>query len=180
MAEKSEDKQQPQDIPSDDNSDEESQPIEREPASDVPMLKVHVDIAALEINLTHSKLTEIPAVVGELKSVEVLTLRQNLIKKLDLLSGLLTLRELDVYDNEVETIHAVDHLTGLESLDMSFNRIRVVEKLNPLVNLRELFLIQNKISKIAGLDYLRNLTMLELGSNRIRVRTCVVGYTVCV
>ena len=66
------------------------------------------------------------------------------------------------------------------SLDMSFNRIRVVEKLNPLVNLRELFLIQNKISRIEGLDCLRNLTMLELGSNRIRVRTCVVGYTVCV
>lgn len=45
---------------------------------------------------------------------QVLALRQNLLKDIHLLAGLTTLVELDVYDNELETIHAVEHLTKLE------------------------------------------------------------------
>ena len=45
---------------------------------------------------------------------QVLALRQNLLKDIHLLARLTTLVELDVYDNELETIHAVEHLTKLE------------------------------------------------------------------
>lgn len=48
-----------------------------------------------------------------LKKVEVLTLRQNLIPDMKPLSGLTTLRELDLYDNELK---AIDGLEGMSSL----------------------------------------------------------------
>ena len=66
-----------------------------------------------EVDLTHGRLKAIPDVILTLKKVEVLTLRQNLIPDMEPLSGLRTLRELDLYDNELSTIAGLEEMSSL-------------------------------------------------------------------
>ena len=65
------------------------------------------------MDLTHARLRSIPDVVCALRKVETLTLTQNLIPDMKPLSGLTTLRQLDLYDNELK---AIDGLEGMSSL----------------------------------------------------------------
>ena len=65
------------------------------------------------MDLTHARLRSVPPVLQQLKQVEVLSLRQNQVSDLSLLSDLTTLRELDLYDNEISSIHAMERLTSL-------------------------------------------------------------------
>lgn len=66
-----------------------------------------------EVDLTHGRLKRIPGALRGLKCVEVLSLRQNLLQDLEPISSLTTLRELDLYDNELTTIHGLERLTSL-------------------------------------------------------------------
>lgn len=100
--------------------------------------------------------------------MQKLCLRQNLITSIEGLEGNTSLKELDLYDNQINKIENIP--TSLEFLDLSFNNIRTLENLSNLQNLKQLYLVSNKISSInKELDKLQNLTLLELGSNRIRV-----------
>ena len=65
------------------------------------------------MDLTHARLKVIPEILRQLTKVEVLSLRQNLISDVTPLADLTTLRELDLYDNELESIHALERLTSL-------------------------------------------------------------------
>lgn len=66
-----------------------------------------------EVDLTHARLKKVPEILGTLTRVEILSLRQNLIKDVSLLSELATLQELDLYDNELASIHGLEKLTSL-------------------------------------------------------------------
>ncbi len=46
--------------------------------------------------------------------LQTLSLRQNLIKKIENLDSLTSLRELDLYDNQVRKLENLHHLTELE------------------------------------------------------------------
>ena len=70
-------------------------------------------ICLQEVDLTHGRLKAIPDVIVTLKKVKVLTLRQNLIPDMAPLSGLRTLQELDLYDNELTAITGLDDLNEL-------------------------------------------------------------------
>ena len=65
------------------------------------------------MDLTHARLKVVPEILGQLTKVEVLSLRQNLISDVTPLADLTTLRELDLYDNELKSIHALERLTSL-------------------------------------------------------------------
>lgn len=47
-------------------------------------------------------------------SLQTLSLRQNLIKKIENLDSLTSLRELDLYDNQIRKLENLHHLTELE------------------------------------------------------------------
>ena len=66
-----------------------------------------------EVDLTHARLKAVPGVLRTLRKVKVLSLRQNLIKDVSPLAELATLEELDLYDNELATIHAMEKLSSL-------------------------------------------------------------------
>ena len=66
-----------------------------------------------DVDLTHARLKKVPAVLRRLKKLEVLSLRQNLIVDLEPLSDLTTLKELDLYDNDLKGIHALERLVNL-------------------------------------------------------------------
>ena len=55
----------------------------------------------------------VPEVLGRLTKVEILTMRQNLIKDIGPIAELSTLRELDLYDNELT---ATPDLSKMNSL----------------------------------------------------------------
>lgn len=49
-----------------------------------------------------------------LSSTQTLSLRQNLIKKIENLDSLASLRELDLYDNQIRRLENLQQLTALE------------------------------------------------------------------
>lgn len=49
-----------------------------------------------------------------LSSTQTLSLRQNLIKKIENLDSLTSLRELDLYDNQIRKLENLQQLTELE------------------------------------------------------------------
>lgn len=65
------------------------------------------------MDLTHGRLKAVPEVLAKLTKVEVLTLRQNLIKDIGPVSDLCTLRELDLYDNELTATPDVTKMASL-------------------------------------------------------------------
>ena len=66
------------------------------------------------MNLTHARLRLLPSNFSRLTKVEVLTLRQNLLRDITPVLTLRTLKELDVYDNELTEIPDLSQLEGLE------------------------------------------------------------------
>lgn len=75
-----------------------------------------------------------------------------------------------MYDNKINKIGNLNHLTNLVFLDLAFNVIKEVEPgcLDGLVNLKKLFLGANKIKKMQGFEKLLQLETLDCGDNRIR------------
>ena len=63
-----------------------------------------------EVDLTHGRLKVVPKVLGQLTHVEILTMRQNLIGPIAELS---TLRELDLYDNELTATPDLSKMNAL-------------------------------------------------------------------
>lgn len=65
------------------------------------------------MDLTHCRLRALPPVIERLTRVEILTLRQNLLSDVSSVTSLSTLRELDLYDNELKEIPDTGKLTQL-------------------------------------------------------------------
>ncbi|KAI2667450.1 hypothetical protein H4Q32_003931 [Labeo rohita] len=103
------------------------------------------------------------------EDVDLVHCRIGKIEGLENLDSLVSLRELDLYDNQIRKLENLQALTELEQLDVSFNLLRKIEGLECLTKIKKLFLLHNKITSIANLDQMASLQMLELGSNRIRV-----------
>ena len=66
-----------------------------------------------EVDLTHGRLKVVPEVLGQLTHVEILTMRQNLIKDIGPIAKLSTLRELDLYDNELTATPDLSKMNAL-------------------------------------------------------------------
>ena len=76
-------------------------------------LSIQIISIIQEVDLTHGKLKVVPEVLGRLTKVEILTMRQNLIKDVGLIAELSTLRELDLYDNELTTTPDLSKMSSL-------------------------------------------------------------------
>jgi DNA helicase-4 len=77
------------------------------------------------------------------------------------------LKELNLSNNQIQTIEELDGLTNLEHLDLRDNQITEIKGLNSLKNLRILFLENNTITELKGLDELVNLRKISLDNNNI-------------
>jgi len=104
-----------------------------------------------------------------------LVLRSHMIKSMEGLSKFEELELLELYDNMVEELQALDEGSNgspgisLKVLDMSYNSIRDMIPVKLCPNLTELYLANNKLKKIEGIWGLKQLKKLDLGANRIRV-----------
>jgi len=162
MAESNNEPENGQNPPVSDASDEEEVANEEEGVE-----LVVLDPETLDVDLNHGKIAKIEN-LEHLRKVETISLRWNLIKKIENVHTLTTLTELELYDNQITKLENLDALVNLQVLDVSHNRIRAIEGLENLTNLKRLFLVSNKITKIQNISHLNTLEMLELGDNRIR------------
>ncbi|KAJ1367453.1 hypothetical protein KIN20_028364 [Parelaphostrongylus tenuis] len=119
------------------------------------------------LDLSHTRADHIPD-LSRFSNLKDLALRTNLLKSMGPnLRSLINLVELDLYENQIESIENLETLSNLTRLDLSFNRIRQISGLSTLTKLARIYLVHNKITEIKGLDSLLDLELLELGDNRI-------------
>ncbi|CAI6008967.1 unnamed protein product, partial [Closterium sp. NIES-65] len=78
--------------------------------------------------------------------------------------------ELVLRDNLLKKVPLVSPLTALSLLDLSYNHIHAMAPLaaSALPALRELYLANNRIGHMEALEGFTQLRLLELGSNKIR------------
>jgi Leucine-rich repeat (LRR) protein len=127
-------------------------------------------------NLTHLKKFElldgkvqaIPSFLGDLNSLESLTLAHCGIKKISNLEKLVHLKTLNLSRNIISEIKGLDSLTELKQLDLSSNKITEIKNLESLSTLETLELSGNQIKEIKGVGNLVKLTDLSLNNNQIR------------
>ncbi|CAI5990091.1 unnamed protein product [Closterium sp. NIES-64] len=80
-------------------------------------------------------------------------------------------QELVLRDNLLKKVPLVSPLTALSLLDLSYNHIHAMAPLaaSALPALRELYLANNRIGHMEALEGFTQLRLLELGSNKIRL-----------
>nr|POE59112.1 glucokinase [Quercus suber] len=123
-----------------------------------------------EIDVQHSRISSIPALrLNRFTRLRRLCLRQNFIQNIDLPPELAaTLEELELYDNLIKHMQALDAYTELKSLDLSYNKLKHIKNISTLKKLDHIYFVQNRISKIENLAELTELRYLELGANKIK------------
>jgi len=135
-------------------------------------LLADVDSTETDLDVTHARLKSVAALdLQRFTQLRRLCFRQNELKRIhfpESWESAKTLKELDLYDNEIEQFDFLEQFAELTSLDLSFNRIKHIRRLEHMRKLKEVFFVQNKIVEIKGLEQLTELTSLELGANRIR------------
>ena len=104
-----------------------------------------------------------------LNRITSLSLVRNGLKRIDDLSGLVSLRDLEIGANQIERIEGIGNLKNLRSLSLVQDGIRRIEGLEGLENLEELHLNHNRIERIEGLGSLHKLRKLDLSDNSIEV-----------
>ncbi|MBB1523065.1 MAG: leucine-rich repeat domain-containing protein, partial [Clostridiales bacterium] len=101
------------------------------------------------------------------KNIISLSLKNNMIENIDLLSKLINLRKLNLENNYIMNIEGLRNLTNLTELYLDDNAIENLDPLKGLINLNNLFLNRTKINNIESLRGLINLIELDLGNNKI-------------
>ena len=104
-----------------------------------------------------------------------LSLRSNLIRRLEGIETLSKLVSIELADNAIRKMGPMNLAVTcplLTNLDLSYNQIRRIENIRGLIHLKHLYVANNKLTTIGmeeGLGSLPiNLKRLDLGYNRIR------------
>ena len=118
------------------------------------------------LNLDHRSLTVCPLLEGE-QRLRLLNYQHNSLRRISNLTGVGNLIFLDLYNNQIESIGALDHVPMLRVLMLGKNRIRTIENLDPLPKLDVLDLHSNAISSLGRVGHLTELRVLNLAGNRI-------------
>ncbi len=87
------------------------------------------------------------------------------IRDLSFLEGLTGLKELDLWDNDIEDLSPLASLTGLRQLSLPYNLISDLSPLAGLEKLVELRVYGNQIASLEPLRGLHNLNVLNLRGN---------------
>jgi len=142
---------------------------------------------AVLLDLSGTRLTELPASIGQLTQLQSLDLSHNHLTELpDSLGQLTQLQSLDVIRNQLtELPESIGQLTRLKSLDPSNNRLtEFPESLGQLTQLQSLDLSANQLTELprhhlrysrSGLEPYRNCRNSTSGRARITAIGGVVG-----
>lgn len=101
----------------------------------------------------------------------------NTLRNLDVLSTMVTLREINLQHNAVTQLNALKDLTQLETLDISFNAVNDLGPLSTCENLTWLDASNNQIKKLAPISGLKKMTFLALEYNSLTSVEALPGLT---
>jgi Leucine-rich repeat (LRR) protein len=125
--------------------------------------------------MADNQITALDSRLNEMISLAVLDARNNLIKHLPNLAGLVQLTVLNVSQNQLETIDPSVYLLPLMELRLDGNLLSDVGDLGKLTRLSILDLSKNKLTALpAGLDCLFSLTNLNLSYNGLETIDCSI------
>jgi internalin A len=131
------------------------------------------------LDLSDSKLTELPAYIGKLTSLRVLDLCGNQLTELPADIGKLTnLTRLRLRGNQLTELPAgIGKLTNLRVLDLSDSKLtELPADIGKLTNLTELDLSDSKLTELpADIGKLTNLGLLNLSGNRLTELPAEIG-----
>ena len=96
-----------------------------------------------------------------------LSLFDNRVDDLSMISGLTNLRTLNLSRNQISDLSPLAGLTALTTLNVSHNQLSDLTPLAGLTNLTTLIICGNSISDLSPLAGLTNLNVLEAGDNQI-------------
>ena len=121
----------------------------------------------------------IPSEMGNLTSLEELSLQGNSITEISGLSEVVSLTRLSLDGNQLSGSmpSELGNLTYLTDLSLGWNNITDISALSGLTNLTRLYLVSNAITDISPLAGLTNLTDLSLDYNNIPDISPVAGLT---
>ncbi|WP_430534799.1 leucine-rich repeat domain-containing protein [Listeria rocourtiae] len=118
-----------------------------------------------DLNIPYNKIKTIKG-IGKLPVLKNLYLQGNQISDIQSLENT-SMRNLNLYDNQLASLAGAEKMSGLTQLDVGKNRIKDTSPLTTLTNLTILRLNSNQITDIAPIKSLVNLTRLELFSNKL-------------
>jgi hypothetical protein len=121
---------------------------------------------SITIMLANNSINTIPN-LDKLNSLTRLAIDNNQITKIENLEKL-NLTHLNLSNNEIKEIEALDSLTKLKSLNLSGNLITEIKNLDKLTKLEELHLDDNHITELKNLEKLKNLKQLYISNNEIK------------
>ncbi|MBC1797081.1 hypothetical protein HCA55_10085 [Listeria booriae] len=113
-----------------------------------------------DLNIPYNKIKSIKG-IGKLPVLKNLYLQGNQITDIQSLENA-SMRNLNVYDNQLTSLAGIEKLSGLTQLDAGKNQIKDTSPLKRLTSLTILRLNSNQITDIAPIQSLVNLTRLEL------------------
>lgn len=109
--------------------------------------------------------------ISALKSLKILDLGYNLITKIPYFK-IDTLEELYMMANDIFKIENIE-FPSLKKLDLANNEIKILENIFS-AELEEIYLGANDINKIADMNHLKSLTILDLQYNKLKELDCAL------
>lgn len=152
--------------------------------NDLGCLGVSPDFDSLEnapnlkiLHLDNNGLTSISGLEGRDISLETLNLNDNLLTDLSPISEYTDIVELNIENNQIDSISNLSGMTGLTILNLSHNTLTAFNELLVIPNVEEVNLSFNQIDSIPIMDgSWPNLTILDLSSNGLSDTSGIKGH----
>jgi Leucine-rich repeat (LRR) protein len=119
------------------------------------------------LNLHGIGINAIPQEINQLNTITSIDISDNLIEDISALNNFKLLVDLDISNNLINNISVLSHLDKLEYINASNNKISDISPLQYLLNLTKLNLSTNKIEIIKPLKDCNRLIDLDISNNYI-------------
>ena len=117
------------------------------------------------LDLRGLQLDEIPKEILEIPWIQALSLSNNNISDISLLSQMTQIHKLALTNNRIENIDVLEGLPKLRFIFLADNLVKDISKINSQPRLKKLVLHGNQISSLPNLSQFTLLAYLDLGNN---------------
>ncbi|MDF1881280.1 leucine-rich repeat domain-containing protein [Sulfurimonas sp. MAG313] len=121
------------------------------------------------LNLRGLDLKEVPKEILEVPWIGALSLSNNNIKNIEILSNMKNVHKLALSNNLIEDISVLEYMTKLRFIFLGHNRINNISTIKNQERLKKLVLESNKITSFPDLSHFKLLAYLDLSNNPLKL-----------
>lgn len=121
------------------------------------------------LDLRGLQLEEIPIQILEIPWIQALSLSDNKISDISLLSQMTQLHKLALTHNSIEDISVLEGLPKLRFIFLAHNLISDISKIKTQVRLKKLVLHDNKLSSLPNMSHFTLLAYLDISNNPLEL-----------